>query len=137
MTSAVSMGISIGLGATLLLAASLKLANRLAFESTLVSLLPKQVWRYGIDSRQLSFALASLELITGALMLSPLGAADAVQAWTVVLFLCFFAASAGARTKDTPCGCFAADGSQSASVADVARTAGDSSVRLADWQPLL
>jgi hypothetical protein len=125
MTSTLSMGMSAGLGATLLVAASFKFANRFAFESTVVALLPKAAWRYGGNSRQLSYLVGTLELLLGGLLLIPLTSSmNEIQVASAVLFSGFFAGTIRMHSKRTPCGCFGAVGSPRAvGAAEIARSA--------------
>lgn len=122
MGSAFGPGIETGLALVLLLAGSLKLGQQRAFESSLVSLLPRGLWRYGINSYWLSLAVIGVEFLTGALLLSPLRGDTALMSWVAALFLCFLVLSLRARHANEGCSCFGAASSSSGGMGAMARS---------------
>ena len=108
MHSSLATGLSIALASVILIAAAQKVRAPVAFEVTLVRLLPRFFWRQRlVDSRRLARCIVGSELLTaGLLVLAPAPWRPVVGLWTVTLFGILLLALATMSRRKVPCGCF-------------------------------
>jgi len=117
-------GVTLGLAAHLLLAATLKIRRLSAFEVAIVRLLPEGTLRHGSNPRRAAICLVALEFLAGGALLavgSPLF--PAIAGLALLLLAGFSAASIRAYRQRVPCGCFGG-AHKLATRADVLRTLG-------------
>lgn len=115
-------GISLGLGATLLVGGIAKARDRSAFELALARLLPRGTWR-ALDSTSLARAILLIELIVGAAMVySAFSYTRIVPVLASAIIAAFLGVNLHSQAAEVSCGCFGST-SRPARWPDIARTA--------------